>query len=670
MFYLGLISFAASMLVMLIALILTIFQLIKRQTILTKLSITLASVSFGLHTLSILTLMAMQVLQDYSISYVVSVVNSVMPTILKMTAVWGGQAGSLFFWGWTLNLVLFISLHVRRQIQDGWSFLFTALNLLFFGVLSLFAENPFSRVWLTEAGNILEGVFSPAAGATVYGGLSGFGLNPLLRHWGMVIHPPILYLGFALFLVPFSVAISYLIRGETEEGLLGETRLWLLSAWILLTAGIVLGSWWSYDVLGWGGYWAWDPVETASLIPWFTSTGLLHSLLLQKQRKIFQRFNFVLILLTYILIIFSILITRAGLLNSVHAFGESNISLPLTLLTLTLVGVSVALLAWRWRRLYSGWELTSLVTRDAAFLYTNVILISLTIVCFYGLAYPLVTGVLTGTQIGLDRTFFDQAATPLFILLAALMAVCPLSAWSVNAIRQLGKSAVIPLILSIFLTAVSYFLLTKSWLALLVLFVVGFGLLLMLALTLRDFRSPHEAGKRWWGQRARYGAWFVHTGVLLIALGIVGMEALSGSIQGTMIPGDKMPLRSYEVEFVQLTTEYENPEYLTIEAELVLWKDGKAVAKLYPGQHLYENRGQYVSIPDKQSTLRGDFYTLLLDYNSMMGYVTIQASDNPLVNFMWIGALLMVLGAALAASMPWKSLQPGYIDEQEQELPR
>ena len=668
MFYLGLISFAASMLVMLVALILTIFQLFKRQTILTRSTITLASVSFGLHTLSVLTLMAMQVLQDYSISYVVSVVNSVMPTILKMTAVWGGQAGSLFFWGWTLNLVLFISLHVRRQIQDGWSFLLTALNLLFFGALSLFAENPFSRVWLLESGDILEGVFSPAAGASVYGGISGFGLNPLLRHWGMVIHPPILYLGFALFLVPFSVAVSYLIRGESGEGLLGETRLWLLSAWILLTAGIVLGSWWPYDVLGWGGYWAWDPVETASLIPWFTSTGLLHSLLLQKQRNIFKRFNFVLILLTYILIIFSILITRAGLLNSVHAFGESNISLPLMLLTLTLFVVSVALLVWRWKHLQSGWELTSLVTRDAAFLYTNVILIALTIVCFYGLAYPLITGVFTGTQIGLDRTFFDQAAVPLFILLAALMAVCPLSAWTVNSVRQLGKTAVIPLVLSILLTIVSFFLLTKSWLALIVLFVVAFGLLLMLALSLRDCKSPREVGKRWWAQRARHGAWFVHAGVLLIALGIVGMEGLAGSIQGTMIPGDKMPLRSYHVEFVQLTTEYENPEYMTIEAELALWKDGKVVDRLYPGQHLYEDRGQYVSIPDKQSTLRGDFYTLLLDYSSMMGYVTIQASDNPLVNFMWIGAILMVLGAALAASLPWKSLKLDYVDEKDQEL--
>jgi len=670
MFYLGLASFALSMLAILAAIILTVIQLTKRQTALTKPVITLASLSFGLYTLSILTLMTMQVLQDYSNVYVVGVINSVMPTILKMTAIWGGQTGSLFFWGWTLSLVLFISLHLRTQIQDGWSFLFTAVNLLFFGSLSLFAENPFSRVWLTEAGNILEGVFSPEAGAAVYGGLTGYGLNPLLRHWGMVIHPPILYLGFALFLVPFSIGISHLVRGESGEGLLGETRLWLLSAWILLTSGIVLGSWWSYDVLGWGGYWAWDPVETASLLPWLTSTGLLHSLLLQKQRNIFKRFNFVLILLTYILVIFSILITRAGLLNSVHAFGASKISLPLTILTITLFAVSVGLLIWRWRSLQTGWELTSLFTRDAAFLYTNVLLISLTIVCFYGLAYPLVTGTLTGTQIGLDRSFFDQAATPLFILLVALMAVCPLSGWTVNSVRQLGKTALIPLGISIILTGVYYFFLTKSWVALMVLFVVTFGLTLMVALTLRDCTRTREAPKRWWTQRARNGAWFVHAGVLLIALGIVGIEGLEASIQGTMIPGDKMPLRSYEVEFVQLTSEYENPEYQTIEAELVLWKDGKVVDKLYPGQHLYEDRGQYVSIPDKQSTLRGDFYTLLLDYSNMMGYVTIQASDNPLVNFMWIGALMMVLGAALAASLPWKSLQLPEDEQPAQEQPQ
>ncbi len=656
MFYIGLISFTLAMASIFAALVITILGLTKRQNSLSKIVVRLAGLSFGLHTISLFSLMVMQVLEDYSNVYVVGVINSVMPTVLKMTAIWGGQAGSLFFWGWTLNLVLFISLHLRHQIQDGWSFLITSINLIFFGALSLFADNPFSRVWLSQAGDILEGVFSPAAGATVYGGLSGFGLNPLLRHWGMVIHPPILYMGFALFLVPFSVAISYLIRGESGEGFLGDTRIWLLSAWILLTTGIVLGSWWSYDVLGWGGYWAWDPVETASLLPWLTSTGLLHSLLLQKQRDIFKRFNYILILLTYILVVFSILITRAGLLNSVHAFGESRISLPLTLLTISLFVVSVGLLVWRWRNLHTGWELTSLFTRDAAFLYTNVLLLSLTIVCFYGLAYPLVTGALTGTQIGLDRTFFDQAATPLFILLAFLMAVCPLSGWTVNSVRQLGKASVVPFVLSIILTGVYYFYLTKSPVALVVLFVATFGLLLMLALTTRESLTKRNIAKRWWAQRARNGAWFVHAGVLLIALGIVGMEALEASIQGTMVPGDKMPLRTYQVEFVKLTTEYENPEYQTIQAEVQLWKDGKVVDTLYPGQHLYQDRGQYVSIPDKQSTLRGDFYTLLLDYNSTMGYVTIQASDNPLVNFMWLGALMMVLGAALAASVTWKSL--------------
>jgi cytochrome c-type biogenesis protein CcmF len=283
MFYLGLISFAASMLVMLIALILTIFQLIKRQTLLTKSTITLASVSFGLHTLSILTLMAMQVLQDSPISYVVSGVNSVMPPILKMTPGWGGQAGSLFFWGWTLNLVLFISLHVRRQIQDGWSFLFTALNLLFFGALSLFAENPFSRVWLTEAGNILEGVFSPAAAQLLWRLLVLGESSPApLGHGDPSAHslPRVCALPGAFLRCHFLPH-----QGETEEGLLGETRLWLLSAWILRPL-VSCGSCVLRRV-GMGGYWAWDPLRQP-LSSLAHQHRLLHSLLLQKAAENLQ----------------------------------------------------------------------------------------------------------------------------------------------------------------------------------------------------------------------------------------------------------------------------------------------------------------------------------------------------------------------------------------------
>ena len=649
MFYLGFVTFVGAFVTALIALVLTLARLARKERTISPLSSLLAKVSFGLHTVSILSLLLMQLTQDYSNAYVVSVINPAMPDILKATALWGGMAGSLFFWSWVVNLCLLIALTGRRKVLDGWSFLIVLVNLLFFASLSMFVENPFNRVWATVEDKIVSALFSPAADARLYGSLDGIGLNPLLRHFGMIIHPPILYLGFGFFLIPFAVAVSQLLCGENGEGLLGQTRTWLLTAWILLSAGIALGSWWSYDVLGWGGYWAWDPVETVSLLPWLSSTALLHSLLLQKQKHIFRRFNLLLVLLTYVLVVFGILITRAGLLNSVHAFGESNVSIPLTIFTSALFVLSVVLLLWRWKSLGTGWEMNSFISRDALFLYTNMLLLAILIVCLWGLFYPLVTGELTGTQQGFTRDFYDQATAPLFLLLIFLMAFCPLIGWSAAAIKKLGKAALLPLLFSVAALIPAYLYLTQSWVALIALFIVMWGLVNMVLLTLRD-ASKSRFFARWWDRRARYGAYFVHAGILLIALGIMGMEALSSTVEGFMVPGDKMPMGQYEIEFVDIRQEYDNPEYLTTEANLVLWKDGEILKEMHPGQDLYENRGQYISTPDKHSTLRGDVYTLLLDYSLMMGYVTIQVADNPLVNFMWLGALLMVLGAALAAS--------------------
>lgn len=650
MFYVGVISFTGAFLAALLALILTVIRLVKKDHALNPTAVTLARVSFVLHTVAILTLVLMQLTQDYGNAYVVGVINPAMPNLLKATALWGGMAGSLFFWSWMVNLCLLLALGSKRKMMDGWSFLVVLVNLLFFASLSLFVENPFSRVWMTPDGNLLDGVFRPAVGAELYGQLDGIGLNPLLRHFGMVIHPPLLYFGFGAFLIPFAVGISQLARGESSEGLLGQTRTWLLAAWIFLTAGIVLGSWWSYDVLGWGGYWAWDPVETVSLLPWLSATALLHSLLLQKQRHIFRRFNLALVLLTYVLVVFGILITRAGLLSSVHAFGESQISQPLTVFTIALFVVSLGLLIWRWQRIGTGWELKSYFTRDALFLYTNVLLLAILAVCLWGLLYPLATGAITGTQQVLTRAYFDQTTAPLFILLVLLMAVCPLAGWTVSSLKKLGKTAYIPLAIAAALTVLSYFTITQSWVALTVIFIVLAGLANIIFLTLRD-ASRGGFFARWWDRRARYGAYFVHAGILLIALGIMGMEALSYKIEGFMIPGDKMPVgERFAVEFVDITQEYENPEYLTTQANLVLWRDDQPIGELHPGQHLYSNRNQYVSVPDKHSSLRGDLYTLLLENDVQMGYVTIQAANNPLVNFMWLGTAMMILGAALAAT--------------------
>ncbi|NLB72017.1 MAG: heme lyase CcmF/NrfE family subunit [Chloroflexi bacterium] len=651
MFHAGLGTFSAAALLMLACLGLTAWQLPRKQIEITTLVRRLTNLGFALHTLSVLILVFMLVSQDYTNAYVVGVVNPAMPTYLKITALWGGQAGSMFFWSWIINLCLVIALNRRHILQDNWSYLFALLNLLFFTGISFLIESPFRRVWQLADASLTESLFSPAAGASVYGGLIGFGLNPLLRHWGMIIHPPLLYIGFGAFLLPFAETLGHLVIKGDAENLIARLRPWLLFAWIFLTAGIALGSWWSYDVLGWGGYWAWDPVETSSLLPWLISTGLLHSMFLQQKRDIFKRINVILILLSYLLILFSILMTRAGLLSSVHAFGESAISRPLMVFLLFFTAISFGLVIWRQKKLDSGWEFTSYFSRDALFLYTLVLLGAITLVCLWGLVYPLIFGA-GGTEIALDRGYYDRAVTPLFVLLVLLMAVCPLVGWSLSSLKKFGRRSFIPALFALLGAIAAFIWLSRSWVALLAIFIVLLGLAVLVAQTWRELWGSEKPLKKFWQMRSRYGAYLVHAGILLIVLGIVGVEGLSDNIQGTMAPGDKMPLAEYHFEFVGLTEAYDNPEYLSVRAEIDLWRGDEVIARLTPGQDIYDNRGQYVSIPGKRSTFGGDIYTLLLDYEADMGYVVVQATINPLVNFMWLGGLFLCLGAAFNLSSP------------------
>ena len=652
MFYLGLGSFVLAAGLMLVCLAFTAWQLSRKQHQISTTVRFLTNLGFALHTLSVLVLLFMQVTQDYSNAYVVGVINPAMPTYLKLTALWGGQAGSLFFWSWIINLCLVLALNRRHILRDNWGYLFALVNLIFFSGISMFLENPFSRVWQLSDASLTDSLFMPAAGAKVYSGLIGRGLNPLLRHWGMIIHPPLLYIGFGAFLLPFAETLSHLVVKGDGDDLIAALRPWLLVAWIFLTAGITLGSWWSYDVLGWGGYWAWDPVETSSLIPWLVSTGLLHSMFLQQKKDIFKRINVILILSSYLLIIFSILMTRAGLISSVHAFGESSISVPLTAFLLVFLAISLALTIWRWKKMDSGWEFQSWFSRDSLFLYTLVLLLAIALVCLWGLLYPLASRAFSGVEITLDRGFYDRAVTPLLVLLALLMAVCPLVGWSVASLQKLGKRALIPFVAALAATAAAWLWLSKSWVALLSIFIVALGLMVLVVTTIRDLRKVENPLGTFWKMRYRYGAFLVHSGILLIMLGIVGVEGLSQSIQGTLVPGDKMPLGEFGVEFIELTENYDSPEYLSVRAQIDLWRGDEIVARLTPGQDVYESRSQYVSIPGKRSTLAGDFYTILLDYNAAMGFVSIQASINPLVNFMWIGSLFLCLGAAFSLSSP------------------
>ena len=278
-----------------------------------------------------------------------------MPDYLKLTALWGGQAGSLLFWSW-LMAAFGSAVAIRKWNRDReflpWVIIVAMITLIFFLAMVIIFENPFERYWADAAGNVIQAMFQPV-GTDLIMPPDGNGLNPLLRHPGMIIHPPMLYLGFVSFVIPFSFAMAALITGRTDDRWIRLTRRWTLVAWLFLTAGLVLGMRWAYDVLGWGGYWAWDPVEIAALMPWLSGTALLHSVMIQERRGMFKQWNMVLTILTYDLVIYGTFLTRSGVLSSVHAFAQSPIGPFFFGFIAVTLAVSVTLLVYRWNELRS-----------------------------------------------------------------------------------------------------------------------------------------------------------------------------------------------------------------------------------------------------------------------------------------------------------------------------
>jgi len=313
---------------------------------------------------------------------------------------------------------------------------------------------------------------------------------------------------------------------------------------------------------------------------------------------------------------------------------------------------SIVLLVWRWKALGGEFEISSPFNREAFFLYTNIILLALTAVCLWGLIFPLINGAVTGNQVVLDRGYYDRTTTPLFLLLVFLLAICPLIGWNAVQLKKIGKKLWIPLGLSVLTVVILFLSGLRIAMALAGIFLVALGLFTLLTLTIRDGIAVGFS-KFWallWKQRNRYGAWLVHAGILLIALGIVGMETLSTNIQGTMLPHEKMPLMGYEIEFNSISETFTNPEYMTAEADTTLYKDGKEIARLYPAQHIYPERNQFISIPAVDSNLGRDVYLLLVGYNVDVPYITLRMSVNPLINFMWLGGIFLVLGGLCVAT--------------------
>src|SRR5512133_1227316 len=529
--------------------------------------------TFPMITLGALSLIYLLVTNQFNVAFVYEVTSRSMPIYLKVTALWGGQAGSLVFWGWLMSAFA-TAVTLRKWDRDReflpWVVVVSSVTLAFFIGLVIFYENPFVFLWRSFDGSIAKAMIQPAGSLPLDPNqVDGRGLNPLLRHPGMVIHPPMLYLGFVSFVIPYAFAIAALITGRTDDRWIRLTRRWALWAWLFLSCGLVLGSRWAYDVLGWGGVWGWDPVEIAAFMPWLTGTAFLHSVMIQEKRGMLKHWNMLLVILTYDLVIFGTFLTRSGVLSSVHAFAQSAIGpfffafIGLTLIT------SVGLIIYRWSDLKSETQMTSMLSREALFLLNNLLFMSILVVCFWGVIYPLVSELFTGGKVTVGPPFYERATAPLFASLMLLMGIAPLSAWGNSTVQTLSRAIWKPALAAMIVTVLLYFTYTQKILAL-----VGFFLIaLVIFVTLYEYLRGAYARQRSQGEniftalwtltgrnRRRYGGYIIHLSMVLMAIGIIGIEGFQVETQGRIGVGESLKLSNYTVTYKELASWDDQPK--------------------------------------------------------------------------------------------------------------
>ncbi|MBM3144898.1 MAG: heme lyase CcmF/NrfE family subunit [Chloroflexi bacterium] len=624
--------------------------------------------TFPLLTLSALCIIVLLATDHYEVEYVASVTSRSMPMYLKVTALWGGQAGSLVFWSWLMSAFA-SAVTLRKWERDReflpWVIVVSLVTLAFFLGLNIFVENPFTRLWQFPSGQVIEKMFQPAASSLFYP-RDGQGLNPLLRHPGMVIHPPMLYLGFVAFVIPYSFAIAALVTGRTDDRWIRLTRRWTLWAWMFLSLGLVLGSRWAYDVLGWGGYWGWDPVEIAAFMPWLTGTAFLHSVMIQEKRGMLKQWNMVLIILTYSLVIFGTFLTRSGVLSSVHAFAQSAVGpLFFAFIGLTFIA-SMSLLFHRWNDLKARAEMTSMLSREALFLLNNLLFIGILMVCFWGVIFPLISELFTGQKVTVGPPFYERANGPLMAGLLLLMAVAPLSAWGHSTIKTLGRAVWKPAVAAVSVVAAVVFSGISNLYAIIGIFLTTF----VMAVTLYEFGRGAAARGRRHGEnfflalwelikrnRRRYGGYIIHLSMAMLAIGIIGIEIFQSETQGSLRQGESLTLGEYSMTYDSLAV-FDAPDNRNVARAVVsVSKDGKPVGELYPRRDFFYDSQQPMTIPGVRSTIEDDFYVLLVDWEEISTRsATFKIYHNPLVKWMWLGCWVFIFGTLVAA---WPEKESG-----------
>ena len=585
---------------------------------------------------------------DYSVSYILHHTNRDLSTAYKFSALWSGQEGSLLLWAWLLSAYGFV-LRMRHKVDVRLSaFASTILAgiQVFFLMLLNFAAPPFA--------------IQPGPVAT-----DGFGLNPLLQYPEMVIHPPMLYLGYVGFSVPFAFALGALMMRYPGEKWIHITRRWTMVTWLFLTCGIFLGAHWAYSVLGWGGYWGWDPVENASLMPWLTGTAFLHSVMMQEKRGMMKSWNVWLIFSTFLLTILGTLLTRSGIVSSVHAFAQSSIGSWFYGFILIVFAVCLFTFFKQRDHLKSENRLESLVSRESSFLFNNLILLAACFTVLWGTLFPVLSEYVQGTKVTMGAPFYNRVNLPIGLFLLFLTGIGPLLAWRSTSLRSIRRNFILPSIAMGVALVVLLAVGVRPWAAgddwqstlfSLVTFTLAAGVITAIGAEFLRGASvvATQTGKNLLASTVllvrrntrRYGGYIVHFGIVVMFIGIAG-GAFNQSHEQEMGSGDAMTLGPYRL-VCETYTQDSNRNFDTEYALLNVFKGGKKITQLAPERRFYQASQTSSTMVALHSTLASDLYVIYEGRNPDTDKPIIKVFLNPLMNWIWIGVLIVVAGTFLA----------------------
>ena len=582
---------------------------------------------------------------DFSVAYILQHSNRDLPLAYKFAVLWSGQEGSLLFWSLLLaayGFVLRMRYKTDQRLFAHASVVIAAVQVFFLLLLN-FAAYPFAMT---------QGAIPP----------DGNGLNPLLQYPEMVIHPPMLYLGYVGFTVPFAFALGALIMMYPGEKWIQITRRWTMVTWCFLTVGIFLGAHWAYSVLGWGGYWGWDPVENASLMPWLTGTAFLHSVIMQEKRGMLKVWNMWLIFSTFLLSMLGTFLTRSGVISSVHAFAQSSIGDWFVWFMAITLAVCVFFFVRNKSHLQSEHKLESLVSRESSFLFNNLILLAVCFTVLWGTLFPILSEWVQGHKVTVGPPFFNRVIVPFALLLLLLTAVGPLLAWRKTSIESLKRNFLLPTIGSVVVGIVMIIFGVKPWEDPSYFYAVMAAVLCALVIftVISEFVRGGRviAGKSgqnllgamlhlWHRNTRRYGGYIVHFGVALVIIGILGTP-FNKEVEKEMGFGDKIALGPYTL-VCQSYTQDDNPNYGNEWAIINVFRGGKQVTTMYPERRFYKASGQPQTLPRIYDPfLVTDLYVVYEGKNDTTGRPIIKAHLNPLVAWIWMGLLVMVFGTITA----------------------